>query len=144
MAAVTKASPSAAGVFQGALATSSDYALLAAQPDINAILIAATIASSSSDQLSAVSRNFVDGFSGSSGGAYKEGTTSSRQIAIGPALQTKGTIASGTATLDVVIVVFLEPSSQKPRTAFAFVFLSNDASTYEPNFDTILSTFRTV
>jgi len=144
MAAANKKSPSAANVFQGALAASTDYALLAAQPDINAILIGATIGATPTDQLDKVAKDFTSGFSGSSGGNYTQGKTAKRQIAIGPAVQTDGTIASSGTTLNVVIVTYIEPSTQKSRTAFAFVFLTNDPATFNPNFDTILQTFRTV
>ena len=144
LAAVSKQSGTAATVFQGALASSTDYALLAAQPDIKALLITATIAAGTSDKVEKVASEFVKGFSDSSGGNYTQGATTNRKIAVGDAIQTKGTIASGNTTLDVLIVTYLEPTSQKPRTAFSFVFLTNDLATYGPNFDTILDTFRTV
>lgn len=144
LAAASKRSGTTATVFQGALAVSTGYALLAAKPDISALLITATIAASTSDKVDKVASDFVKGFSDSSGGNYTQGATTNRKIAVGAAIQTKGTISSGNTTLDVLIVTYLEPTSQRPRTAFSFVFLTNNLATYSPNFDTILDTFRTV
>ena len=116
LAAASKRSGTTATVFQGALAVSTGYALLAAKPDISALLITATIAASTSDKVDKVASDFVKGFSDSSGGNYTQGATTNRKIAVGAAIQTKGTISSGNTTLDVLIV-----RANQPKAAHGFL-----------------------
>ena len=146
MATAKSQSESAASTFEAFTTSSGNFssALVASDSSVNALFVAASYPAVSSDTLDGVTTRVLDGFGNSSGSNYTRGNTSSRKIAVGPAQENKGTLVISGTNYDIVIDVYLEASSHKPRFYYAFIILSTDLSAYNSDFNTAIDTFRPV
>jgi hypothetical protein len=146
MSTAKSQSASAASTFEAFTTSSGNFssALVAADSNVNALFVAASYPSVASDTLDGVTTRVLDGFGSSSGSSYTRGNTSSRKIAVGPAQENKGTLVISGTNYDIVIDVYIEASSQKPRFYYAFIILSTDLSAFDTDFNTMIDTFRPV